>query len=133
MLSSSKKNGIFSVTRYLLVLDMLVWIGFAFLTLYQNRGIEKMPYSSVLMAVMMIGNALIFGLCAWKFTQRKFKITCMVWLLVNIVLTFTDQFGIFDLVTLILDIIILGFVFLQSFRECGGFFKGVGLPVYFSC
>lgn len=117
MLSLNKKNIIFSVARYLLVLDMLVWIGLAFLTLYQNRGIEKIPYTSVLMAVMMVGNALIFGLCAWKFTQRKFKITCMVWLLVNIVLTFTDQFGIFDLLTFVLDILILGLIFLQIFRE----------------
>ena len=92
-----------------------------------------MPYSSVLMAVMMIGNASIFGLCAWKLTQRKFKLIGMVWLLVNVVLTFTDQFGIFALVTLILDILILGLVFLQSFRAGGVFFKGMGLPICFSC
>jgi preprotein translocase subunit SecF len=40
----------------------------------------------------------------------------VVWLMVNIVLTFTDQFGLYDILTLVLDVLIVVLILVQKKR-----------------
>lgn len=99
------------VTQFLLGLEGLIWAGFGIISL-QNMT-EKYPDQTSLyglIALMMFGNALAMLLSAWLIVKRKriFYLFSLVILLVNLLLTFTDQVGTFDLATLILDLIICG-------------------------
>ena len=49
-------------------------------------------------------------LCAWLIGKRKklFYLLTLAVMMVNLILTFTDQFGGFDLATLLLDMLVCG-------------------------
>lgn len=64
--------------------------------------------------ILMFGNAgamLLAGIGIGK-PRRLFYLFAMAVLAVNIILTFTDQFGIFDLLTLLVDLALLAFLIL---------------------
>jgi len=97
--------------RNLLVLNGLVWIGlgiFSWVSQVEKYPNEEALYS--LLALMMFGNALVMLLCAWLIGKRKrlFYLLTLAVMMVNLFLTFTDQFGGFDLVTLMLDVLVCG-------------------------
>ncbi len=54
------------------------------------------------MALLMIGNAVLFGLGAWLVEKSIVQIFLIIWLLINFILTFTDDFGLFDMLNSIL-------------------------------
>lgn len=59
---------------------------------------------------LFIANALISIFLAWKFTTGKliYYYAIFFFILMNILLTITDQFGLWDAVSLIIDIGIIG-------------------------
>ena len=95
----------------LLTLDGLVWIGlgiFSWVSLVEKYPNEEAVYS--LLALMMFGNALVMLLCAWLIGKGKilFYLFTLAVMMVNLLLTFTDQFGGFDLATLLLGVLVCG-------------------------
>ena len=65
----------------------------------------------------MFGNAAVMlwsGVAIGK-RQKRFHALALAVLVINIVLTFTDQFGLFDLLTLLIDVALLG-ILLASAR-----------------
>lgn len=102
----------------LFYLNALIWLGFGLYTLMNMLG--RYPDGTITVYVigfMMLGNvgAMCFSgiLLGW---QNKWFYFFAVFVLVsNIVLTVTDQFGFFDLTTLILDLVI--FWLLISIRK----------------
>ena len=104
------------IVRYLLGLSALIWAVFAFFTRYnlaEQYPEQGAPYD--LIALMMVGNATAMLVAAWLVGKGKrlFYLLTLALMLVNIFLTFTDQFGGFDLATLILDLIICGVLILR--------------------
>ncbi len=95
----------------LLVLNAAIWLSFGTISLIRMKANTSLPdFVLLIIAVLMLGNAGAFLLSAWALRTRlrgAFWLTLTV-LLVNIVLTFTDQFGWFDFATLLLDLIIFG-------------------------
>jgi MFS family permease len=63
----------------------------------------------VIISIMMFGNAVGMFVCGIVATRREklFYYFTLFFLAVNIVLTFTDQFGFWDLITLIIDVVIV--------------------------
>ena len=60
-------------------------------------------------AVLMFGNAAAMGLAAWAIARRGiWTLFTLAVLMVNIVLTFTDQVGLLDWATFAIDLAILG-------------------------
>ncbi len=107
--SGSSWNPVRAV-QVLLVLNTAVWLTFGIISLLRLslQNPEQIGVLSIV-AVLMFGNVAAFLLAAWLLSWRPkwgFYVTLAV-LLVNIVLTFTDQFGLFDLLTLLLDLTIL--------------------------
>jgi uncharacterized membrane protein len=95
----------------ILALDGLVWTGmgiFSWVSQVEKYPNEEALYS--LLALMMFGNALVMLLCAWLIGKRKklFYLLTLAVMMVNLILTFTDQFGGFDLATLLLDMLVCG-------------------------
>jgi hypothetical protein len=67
-------------------------------------------FSALIVAVLMFGNAAIL---AWLSSgiakqNRTFFYLGLAYLLLNILLTFTDQFGLLDLLTVAVDIFLAG-------------------------
>ena len=68
--------------------------------------------TALVIAILMLGNVgamLIAGIGIGK-RNRWFYYFGILVLLINIILTITDQFGILDFVTLVFDVILLGFL-----------------------
>jgi hypothetical protein len=97
---------LFAHTEYvdLVLLAIFTWL--------QVTGMDRFRPSIVLLVGMMIGNGLVFGWCSWKLSCGIGQWICVAWLVLNILLTFTDQFGTLDLITLMLDILILSLLLL---------------------
>jgi len=68
-----------------------------------------MLVTPVIISILMVVNAAAMVLSGIGIGRQKrvFLFFAILVLLVNILLTFTDQFGFFDLVTLILDFILV--------------------------
>lgn len=66
--------------------------------------------AALIVAVLMLGNAgafLMAGIVIGK-PNRLFYFFGVMVLAINIILTVTDQFGVLDLITLVIDMVILG-------------------------
>lgn len=64
---------------------------------------------------LMVVNALVFAVFIWniKKKNRQIQLIALFYLLINIILTITDQFGWLDMVILIVNVIALPFLFLD--------------------
>ncbi len=111
--SPDKSPALLRVTQVLFFLNSAIWLSISAWSVFRiaSNG-EANLISSVVVAVLMVGNAAAFlaigvglksGLLG--FGARPFFFLGFIVLSVNILLTFTDQFGILDLATLVVDII----------------------------
>ncbi len=66
-------------------------------------------------AVLMFGNAAAMLVCGLGIGRRKrwFYLLAVALLLFNIILSVTDQFGLFDLVTMLLDLLLLALLIIN--------------------
>ncbi len=105
------------VTRWLFALNALIWLAFGRISLYRlaNAGYAQTAW---VVAVLMFGNVAALALCAIGLAKpcRIFYIFALAVLAGNILLTFTDQFGLFAMLTLLLDLVLL--VLLIRLRAC---------------
>jgi hypothetical protein len=110
MYKSTSSASVYSA-RILLALNGLIWLLLAVLTLLRRDGA---PPGLVIIAVLMVANAGAMLLAAWFVTRgRIFYFLTLALLLVNVLLTFTDQFGLLDLLTLLVDLFLLTILLLR--------------------
>lgn len=93
-----------------------------------NKANPGFVITAAIIAIMMFGNAgamLVSGIGLGK--QRRFWFyLALTVLAVNIVLTFTDEFGLPDLITLLIDLVLLGILIVtrkQYSQGSGGISK----------
>ena len=91
--------------RALLVLDAMVWLAIAVATMGRPSAIGSRAAAAVI-AVLMVGNAAAFVLCSWSLGRAGRWLALGV-LIVNLVLTFADEFGLLDVVTGLLGLAIV--------------------------
>jgi len=101
------------VTQLLFYLNAAIWLIFGLISLYRlqvNTVTNEIAF--LVIASLMFGNVamlLISGyVLKWPHKRWFWLVTAV--LLINIVLTFTDQVGIFDLITLLIDLLSLSFL-----------------------
>ena len=113
MFTEDKVEKQIRMAQILLFMNAAVWLLFGFISLVRMAMDESAATSTLLVvAVLMFGNVaalLIAGVVVRKPQKRWFWLVTAV-LLINIILTFTDQVGIFDLLTLLLDLLILSLI-----------------------
>ena len=113
-----KKERMMRLIQGLLLLDMIVWMALGGMSLHKQAAAAAEPANfQQTIGLMMIGNALLFGILAFYYRKTHFRMLTVVWLMVNIVLTFTDQFGLLDILTLLLDVLILVLILIQKKRN----------------
>ena len=108
------KFSAFEVSRYLFLLTVLVLVVFGTGSLLR---IGSNPNGTVLYlfyAIVMFGDALLMGGCAWQLPRKtKFAFFFPVFVLaLNIIPTIFDQFGLADLLFVLLNIATLVFLIL---------------------
>ena len=98
------------LTQRLFYLNAAVWVLLGILTLWRMRaGGSFDAVGAIMIGMLMFGNAFILLLAGVGLAERA-RLTyvfAVLILLVNILLTFTDQVGWLDVTTLLLDLAIL--------------------------
>lgn len=111
-----KLPGSLQAARLLFFLDAVIWTGISLATLLRAQNASpptQMWYW--LFAILMLGNA---GMMLWVGILLARQAPWVFWLAVallaaNILLTVTDEFGTYDLLTMLLGLVILGLLALN--------------------
>jgi hypothetical protein len=108
-MDSANKN-VLRAAQALFLLNAAIWLVFGLVSIY--RIISRNPdqtLTALIIAIFMFGNAaamLLSGVLIARPTRLGYYFALAV-LAVNILLTFTDEFGAFDLITLLIDLILI--------------------------
>ena len=98
------------IVQVLFTLNAVIWLSFGLYTLFGMA--DRYPGQTIIVYVfgyLMLGNVgamVLSGYLTGK-PKRSFFYFGVFVLVMNIMLTVTDQFGFFDLVTLLIDLILL--------------------------
>jgi len=100
------KLSAFQATRYLFLLTVVVLIALGAGSLLRISNSPNRTTLHVFYALVMFGDVLLMGFCAWQLPKRtKFIFFFSVFVLVaNIIPTIFDQFGLADLFFVLLNI-----------------------------
>ncbi len=113
----------------LFVVNAAIWIALGISTLVRMEDQEAMAW---VLAGLMFGNAGAMLLSGWglgKETRGFFYLAVAV-LAVNIVLSVTDEFGLFDLIVLLIDLVLLALLIATRTRYLPARQKGVKSPEF---
>ena len=108
---SALKLKIVPVIQSLFFINTGIWIVLGInilLSMTQKYPDQTVAY--IIIGVLMLGNAAAMLLSGWgltRFPRLAFPFSILV-LLVNIPLSVTDEFGAVDLITLLIDLVLLG-------------------------
>ena len=94
----------------LFFLNALIWLAFGTYTLFGMAGRYPNQIILYVVGVMMLGNVgamTLSGILLGRQNKWFYYFAIFV-LVINILLTFTDQVGIFDLATLVIDLALFG-------------------------
>lgn len=94
----------------LFFLNALIWLGFGLYTLWGMAGRYPGHITVYIIGILMLGNVgamLLSGFLLGRQNNWFFYFAIFV-LVINIILTVTDQFGFFDFITLVIDLVLLG-------------------------
>lgn len=93
----------------LFLVNTVIWIGLSVYMLYDMAVINHNGLATVIVTLFMLGKAggLFLGSVMIGKRMRWASFFSIILLALNILLTFTDQFGIFDLLTLLIALSIL--------------------------
>ena len=101
-----KNKNLTLLIRICLILCAVEWAVFAVLNFAQSPELNGENLLGNWMALLMMGNAVLFGLGAWLVEKPIVQVFLLLWLFINFVLTFTDDFGVMDL----LNAVLIGFI-----------------------
>jgi hypothetical protein len=96
------------LAQVLFFLNALIWVFFMILFL-SDQVTPGDPVSSWVIPILMAGNALALLACGIGIGRRTriFYFLALAVIAINILLTLTDQVGLFDYLTLLVDLVIL--------------------------
>ena len=97
-------------------LNAVIWLVFGIISLVRLAGNPThQTITLFVVASLMFVNVGAMLLSAWLISKRNqwLYLIALTVLLGNIILTFTDQFGLFDLITLVIDLILLGIMLVK--------------------
>ena len=100
------KNKILRFLQLNLACLSIVWIVFAVI---YNLRIDKTVTMNWIIMIMMLGNSVLFALFIFLINKKKLYIfiVLVIFLLINTILTVTDQMGIYDWIVLSMNLVAL--------------------------
>lgn len=114
------------LAQALFVLNAGVWLLIGIASVLRMRQSDaSQTITAAAIAVLMLGNAAAMLLAGWGIGRRSRLFLLFAWavLAVNILLTFTDQFGLLDFLTLLLDLVLVALLILARkplWSDAGG-------------
>lgn len=125
-LNLSKERGVL-LAQVLFYVNALIWLAFGVASLIR-LGDSSQTGTLVAIAVLVFGNVAAMSLAGVLIGRRsRWAVGFAALVLVaNIILTFTDQFGVLDFVTLIIDLVLL--VLVLANRNVLGPSQSVDIP-----
>ena len=109
-------SNMLNLTRILFFVNAAVWLVFGALSLFQY--FEDGSQTRLIYAVLMIANAFVmawFGVMIGTGRNWIFFLA-ILYMAINVVLSITDQFGWIDALILLLNLVILGLLFVARQR-----------------
>jgi len=100
------------ITQMLFYVNGVIWLALAGFAFFKDGGLQGGYW---IIALMMVGNGAVLialGLGLVKYPKLLFRLGLLV-VVVNILLTFTDQFGFFDIATLVIDLALFNMLMLN--------------------
>lgn len=94
----------------LFLCNAIIWVGIGVVSLSRvGSGSIVQPGMAWVISILMFGNAAAMLWSGWAIGRKKmlFIYLAMIVLIVNLSLTATDQFGFWDLITLLIDLVLL--------------------------
>ena len=98
------------IAQVLFYLNAVIWSALGVASLLRfDKANPSFVSTATIIAMMMFGNAgaMVISGIGLGTRRRGFYVLALAVLLINILLTFTDEFGLFDFLTLVLDLAIL--------------------------
>lgn len=102
-------------TQVLFFVNAAVWLVFGVLGFFRVTGMSNLR---LILSILMVANAAVmfgFGLLILR-GHPKIYFLAILYVAVNVVLSITDQFGWIDALTLLLNLILLGMLFVTRQR-----------------
>ena len=110
MQSSNSGQALIKAAQALFYLNAMIWFAFGLATLIRiGNGNNAHRLAALILTLFMLGNVAAMLVSGWGLGTRSkwLYLLAIAVILVNIILTFTDQFGLFDFLTLVVDVVIL--------------------------
>jgi hypothetical protein len=110
MVSLSKPRYLLRSAQALFILNAVIWAVIGIMSLTRlGSTLSDQPAMALILSILMFGNAAAMLWCGWAIGRQKmlYIYLAMSVLIVNLSLTITDQFGFLDLVTLLIDLVLL--------------------------
>ena len=100
------------IAQGLFFLSSLIWLAFGAYTLLGMAGRYPNQITIYVVGIVMIGNLGAMALSGFLLSKqnKRFYVFALLVIVVNILLTFTDQFGLFDFITMVIDLVLFGFL-----------------------
>lgn len=122
-MAGAKGERAIRIVRALFFLDAAIWLAFAVATyLRLLPGIPDQGAMAGVMAALMLGNAAALAVAGWGLGRQTpiFYFFAVAVLVVNMVLTITDQMGVWDWLILVLEAAMLGLLLAVGQRYVRG-------------
>ena len=113
-----KDPKIIRIVTGLFILNTAIWLALSLISVGNMIGRQAVPsYIQGVVILLMFANAAMMFLSGWGIKRgwRWFYSLAIAVLAVNILLTFTDQVGALDWITLVIDLVLL--ILLVVFRK----------------
>ena len=109
------KFSAFEITRYLFWVTVAVLVVLGVGSLLRIGGNPERSGLYIFYSLVFFGDALLFGVCAWQFPKRTKLIFffSVIVLAANILSTIFDQFGMADLLFILLNFATLTFLIIS--------------------
>ena len=104
-------NAARKIFSYSMIFQGLAWVIFSMIV-FSNKSIDN------IICILMITNGICFFILAFLIDSKKiFKISIFLFLLINLILTITDQMGFYDYMVLVLNILSLSSFFIYAYKN----------------
>jgi hypothetical protein len=93
-------------------INAVIWTILGVYSILRTAGEPDQSNMMLVIGILMFGNVGAFIFCGLTIGKKSriFYLICILVLSVNITLSITDEFGWLDLITMLIDLVILGFL-----------------------
>lgn len=108
------------ILQALFYVNAAIWLIFSLVSARRmSQGGSMGLLGVTVLGVLMLGNAAALALAGWGVgrQRRLYDLLALALLGINILLTFTDQMGLFDWLTFILDLVMTGLLIAVMFAR----------------